>query len=79
MEKKEEQAEIIKGKTMGMILQLDVEAFLGNSPLSCAGVDSESLPWFTWTCHVTMRVPSILPQPGQLAGHSTCYCKCSAT
>lgn len=36
-EKKEEQARIIKGKRMGMILQMDEETFLGNSPLSHAG------------------------------------------
>lgn len=36
-EEKEEQAEIIKGKRMGMILQMDVEVFLRNSLLSCAG------------------------------------------
>lgn len=36
-EEKEEQAEIIKGKRMEMILQMDVEVFLGNSLLSCAG------------------------------------------
>lgn len=36
-EEKEEQAEIITGKRMGMILQMDVEVFLRNSLLSCAG------------------------------------------
>ena len=42
-------------------------------------VASEFLSWFTWTCHVVMRMPSIHLQPGELLGHSTCYCKCSAT
>lgn len=36
-EEKEEQAEIIKGKRMGMILQMDVKVFLRSSLLSCAG------------------------------------------
>lgn len=42
-------------------------------------VASESLSWFSWTCHVVMRMPSIHLQPWEISGHGTCYCKCSAT